>query len=77
MWLFNSKLKLFPEKLRSHWDEPYTVVQVLPYGAVEIHNSQNNQTFKVNGQRLKLYIDGVEENYVIEEIVLVDPVYID
>ena len=76
VWLFNSRLKLFPEKLRFHWDRPYTVVQVWPYGAIEIHSPQNNQTFKVNSQYLKLYVDGVEENCVIEEIVLVDPVYI-
>ena len=77
VWLFNSKLKLFPGKLRSRWDGPYTVTQVWPYGAVEIHNPRNNQTFKVNGQRLKLYVDGIEANCVIEEIVLVNPVYTD
>ena len=66
VWLFNSKLKLFPGKLRSRWDGPYTVTQVWPYGAVEIHNPRNNQTFKVNGQRLKLYVDGIEANSVIE-----------
>ncbi|MBT1582331.1 hypothetical protein KK473_27430, partial [Klebsiella pneumoniae] len=25
VWLFNSKLRLFPGKLRSRWDGPYTV----------------------------------------------------
>ncbi|XP_022874311.1 uncharacterized protein LOC111393153 [Olea europaea var. sylvestris] len=55
--LYNSRLKLFPGKLRSKWSGPYTITQVFPHGAVEItHDSKG--TFKVNGQRLKYYWDG-------------------
>ena len=28
-----------------------------PYGVVEIHNSKNGVTFKVNGQRIKPYLE--------------------
>ena len=34
--LINSRLKLFPCKLKSKWSGPFTVVQVFPYGGVEI-----------------------------------------
>ena len=34
--LFNSRLKLFPGKLKSKWSCPFKVVQVFPYGGVEI-----------------------------------------
>ena len=34
--LFNSKLRLFPGKLRSRWSGPFKVIKVFPYGAVEV-----------------------------------------
>ena len=34
--LFNSRLKLFPRKLKSRWSGPFTVMQMFPYGIVEI-----------------------------------------
>ncbi|XP_059639033.1 uncharacterized protein LOC132281339 [Cornus florida] len=36
VWLFNSKLKLFPGKLRSRWDGPYQVQMVTSHGAITI-----------------------------------------
>ncbi|XP_031280658.1 uncharacterized protein LOC116139127 [Pistacia vera] len=55
--LYNSRLRLFPGKLKSRWSKPFIVTQVHPYGVVEIFHEQKG-TFKVNGQRLKPYIDG-------------------
>ena len=55
--LFNSRLKLFPGKLKSRWSGPYTVTKVFPYGAVELRGETGN-LFKVNGQRLKPYLGG-------------------
>ena len=55
--LYNSRLKLFPGKLKSRWSGPFKVVQVFPHGAIEITNA-NGETFKVNGHRLKPYIVG-------------------
>ncbi|MBE2321320.1 hypothetical protein DVA67_035725, partial [Solirubrobacter sp. CPCC 204708] len=52
VWLFNSKLRLFPGKLRSRWDGPFVVVKVFSHGAVEIKNPKNGAQFTVNGQRL-------------------------
>ncbi|GJZ95708.1 reverse transcriptase domain-containing protein [Tanacetum coccineum] len=34
--LFNSRLKIFSGKLKTHWTIPFTVAQVFPYGAVEL-----------------------------------------
>ncbi|XP_031261186.1 uncharacterized protein LOC116119381 [Pistacia vera] len=59
VWLFNSKLCLFPGKLRSRWDGPFIVLNVFPHGAVEIRNPKTGLVFKVNGQRLKPYVDGI------------------
>ncbi|XP_022849929.1 uncharacterized protein LOC111372024 [Olea europaea var. sylvestris] len=59
--LFNSRLKLFPVKLRSKWSGSFTVVQVFPKGATEMTNG-TKETFKVNGQRLKVYWDSDFDN---------------
>ncbi|XP_071917204.1 uncharacterized protein [Coffea arabica] len=55
--LFNSRLKLFPGNLKSRWSEPFEVVRMFPYGTVEI-KGENGASFKVNGQKLKLYLAG-------------------
>jgi hypothetical protein len=36
--LFNSRLKLFPGKLRSRWSGPFEITKVFQSGAVEITN---------------------------------------
>ncbi|KAK9011677.1 hypothetical protein V6N11_044522 [Hibiscus sabdariffa] len=54
--LYNSRLKLFPVKLKSRWSGPFLVHKVYPYGAVEIKKNEGANSFKVNGQRLKVYI---------------------
>ncbi|CAJ2677643.1 unnamed protein product [Trifolium pratense] len=56
--LFNSRLKLFPGKLKSKWSGPFVVKEVSPHGAVELQDSGSSQTFKANGQRLKPYKGG-------------------
>ena len=53
--LYNSRLKLFPRKLKSRWSGPYTVVAVKPFGAVTLKTNSGNE-FKVNGRRLKHYL---------------------
>ncbi|XP_073024319.1 uncharacterized protein [Primulina eburnea] len=52
--LFNSRLKLFPGKLKSRWSGPFFVETVYPHGAIELKYS-DGRTFKVNGQRVKPY----------------------
>ncbi|GJX33995.1 reverse transcriptase domain-containing protein [Tanacetum coccineum] len=56
--LFNSRLKIFSGKLKTHWSRPFTITQVFPYGTVEL--SQNSgPNFKVNGHRIKHYFGGL------------------
>ena len=55
MLLFNSRLKLFQENLKSRWSGPFEIVRTFPYGAVEI-KGENGVPFKVNGQTLKPYV---------------------
>ena len=55
--LYNSRLRLFPGKLKSRWSGPFVVKQVFPYVTVEIEE-EDGQIFKVNGHRLKHYISG-------------------
>ncbi|XP_039684977.1 uncharacterized protein [Medicago truncatula] len=69
--LFNSRLKLFPGKLRSRWSGPFQVRTVYPYGAIEIF-SEETGSFTVNGQRLKIYNTG-ELNEVVADFTLSDP----
>ena len=71
--LYNSRLHLFPGKLRSCWTGPFLARTIYPYGAVEIENLQGVQPFKVNGQRLKLFLD--LQGPDTEELSLGDPVY--
>ena len=56
--LFNSRVKLFPGKLKSKWSRPFRVKEVRPYGAIEIEDPVKNERWVVNGQRLKLYLGG-------------------
>ena len=46
--LFNSRLKLFPGKLKSRWFEPFVITQVFPYSSVELMHLERGR-FKVNG----------------------------
>ncbi|GKD43111.1 reverse transcriptase domain-containing protein [Tanacetum coccineum] len=66
--LYNSRMKIYPEKLKSKWSGPNIVKTVCPYGAVEIID-RNKFNFKVNGQLLEKYYEGnidKEDDEVIE-----------
>nr|GEX38141.1 DNA-directed DNA polymerase [Tanacetum cinerariifolium] len=52
--LFNSRLKIFSGKLKSHWSGPFTISHVFPYGTVEL-SQPDGPNFKVNGHILKHY----------------------
>ena len=72
---FYTILDLFPGKLRSRWFGLFIVHTVFPYGAVEIENPKNGDLFKVNGQRLKPFLE--LRTPEVEEILLDDHVYQD
>ena len=54
--LYDSKIHLFPSKLKSRWTGPFIIHQVYLNGSVDLINSKDNRVFKVNGQRLKPYV---------------------
>ncbi|MCH94220.1 putative protein NYNRIN-like [Trifolium medium] len=53
--LYNSKLKLFPGKLKSIWSGPFKLLKIYAYGVVDLLDEGTGQEFKVNGQRVKHY----------------------
>ena len=55
--LYNFHLHLYLGKLKSKCSGPFVVKNVYWYGAIEIENPKNGVTFKVNGQRLKPYLE--------------------
>ncbi|XP_006606949.1 uncharacterized protein LOC114401893 [Glycine soja] len=72
--LFNSRLKLFPGKLKSKWYEPFTIKKVRQYVAVELCDPQSkdpDRTWVVNGQRLKQYHGGAMER--LNTVLRLDP----
>ncbi|KAM2064675.1 hypothetical protein ACFX16_028046 [Malus domestica] len=62
--LFNSRLRLFPGKLRSKWIGPFVITNVFVDGAVQIQSLKTGHEFKVNGHRLKPYYDTFVEHAV-------------
>lgn len=66
--LYNSRLKLFPGKLKSKWSGPFTVKEVFPHGAVEIFRGSINDAFKVNGHRLKPYYGGAVNRETVASV---------
>ena len=65
--LFNSRLRLFPGKLRSRWIGPFVITDIFPHGAIQIQSLKTGQEFKVNGHRLKPYYDNFVE-HIVEDI---------
>ncbi|XP_020224155.1 uncharacterized protein LOC109806193 [Cajanus cajan] len=61
MLLFNSRLKLFPGKLKSKWSGPFSIKSVKSYGTIELEDPASGRTWLVNGQRLKHYLGGEVE----------------
>ena len=63
--LYSSHLHIFPGKLCSRWTGPFIVKVVHPYGVVEIENPENGKLFKVNGQRLKPFLENFDPRRVM------------
>ena len=64
--LLNSRLRLFSGKLKSKRIGPYLITQLFHHGAIELENNEDVR-FKMNGQRIKIYLGHAETtNKVIE-----------
>ena len=68
--LFNTRVKLFPGKLRSKWTGPFKITKVLPFGAVELKGQDKN--FLVNAHRIKHYYGDTQELNHIDHLYLQD-----
>ncbi|XP_058223003.1 uncharacterized protein LOC131332724 [Rhododendron vialii] len=71
---FSQKV-LLPSKLWSRWVGLYIVQTIFPHGAIEVVNPTNGNVFKVNGQRLKPFLENFAHDEITED--LVAPVYVD
>ena len=69
--LYNSRLKLFPGKLKSRWSGPFKIKEVKPYGAIVLWSSDGRE-FTINGQRAKLYL-GTKSEDLGTSVPLSDP----
>ena len=69
--LYDSRLHLFQGKLRSRWTDPFIIKTIFPHGAVEILDPKVVHEVKVNGQRLKPFLEGYTP--YVEDIQLGDP----
>ena len=74
--LYNSRLHLFPGKLRTRWSGPFIVQTVFSHGAVEILDPSNGNKFTVNGQRLKPFFTTESLSHDVHELGLSDPIYL-
>ncbi|XP_060182424.1 uncharacterized protein LOC132612100 [Lycium barbarum] len=70
--LFNSRLRLFPRKLKSKWSGPFEIIQVFPHGAIELVCPSGNK-IKVNEQKVKHYLGSQNEANIIEVFLLNEP----
>ncbi|KAL6348230.1 hypothetical protein AAG906_003096 [Vitis piasezkii] len=60
--LYDSRLHIFPGKLKSRSIGPFIIHQVHLNGVVELLNSNSTDTFKVNGHRLKPFIEPFKQD---------------
>ena len=69
--LYDFKLHIFPRKLKSRWIGPFTIQQVYSNGVVELLNSNSTESFKINGHRLKPFVEPFSQDK--EEIIFLEP----
>ena len=75
--LFNSKVMLFGGgKLRSKLNGPYTIINSSPQGVITIQDDDGN-IFKINGQRLKFFLEPSHNVNFNQEIYKIDLVAFD
>nr|GEW91213.1 DNA-directed DNA polymerase [Tanacetum cinerariifolium] len=65
--LFNSRLKIFSGKLKTHWTGPFTIARVFPYSTIEL-SQLDGPNFKVNGHRVKHYFKGDIPQLVVPDL---------
>ena len=51
--LYNSRLRIFLEKLKCRWSEPFKLVKVYSHGAVDLLDERTSQELKVTRHRVE------------------------
>ncbi|GJV64354.1 hypothetical protein Tco_1475182 [Tanacetum coccineum] len=69
--LFNSRLRLFPGKLKSRWYGPFSVLRDMKNDPIELYDEDGNE-FIVNKQRVKPYQKSVLDTNKDDDITLDD-----
>ncbi|GJX62608.1 hypothetical protein Tco_0295508 [Tanacetum coccineum] len=69
--LFNSRLRLFLEKLKSRWYGPFSVSKDMKNNAIELYDEDENE-FIINKQRVKPYQKNVLDTNRDDDITLDD-----
>ena len=69
--LYDYKLHIFLGKPKSRWIGPFTIHQVHSNGVVELLNSNNTRSFKVNGHHFKPFMEHFSHDK--EEVILLEP----
>ncbi|XP_076888027.1 uncharacterized protein LOC143538332 [Bidens hawaiensis] len=80
VWLYNTRMKLFPGKLKNKWTGPYLVVRVRHHGQYEIEYFDDHVRQVVNGYRLKPYLEIKDIHKMDKEsvnFIVTSPVYED
>ncbi|KAL6321672.1 hypothetical protein AAG906_031180 [Vitis piasezkii] len=55
--MYDTRLHIFPGKLKSRWIGPFVIHRVYSNGVVDLLNSNGKDSFRVNGYRLKPFMD--------------------
>ncbi|XP_076911290.1 uncharacterized protein LOC143569169 [Bidens hawaiensis] len=80
VWLYNTRMKLFPGKFKSKRTGQYSVVRVGNQGQYEIEDFDDHVRQVVNGYRLKPYLEMKDIHEMDKEsvsLVVTSPVYED
>ncbi|GKB81070.1 reverse transcriptase domain-containing protein [Tanacetum coccineum] len=69
--LFNSQLRLFPEKHKSRWYSPFTISKDMKNGAIELYDEEGSE-FIVNKQWVKPYQKNLLDTNKEDDVTLDD-----
>jgi len=67
----------FSGKLRSRWTGPFVISHIFSHGAIKIQEPMRGTHFKVNGQRLKPFLELPADEREVECLMLYKPQYRD
>ncbi|RVW37642.1 Retrovirus-related Pol polyprotein from transposon 17.6 [Vitis vinifera] len=69
--MYDTRLHIFPGKLKSRWIGPFIIHRVYSNGVVDLLNSNGKDSFRVNGYRLKPFMESFKSEK--EAINLLEP----